>query len=212
MMASELMRSEDRSRGIQTGVVIAIVFFSILSLGAWWDGGKNKSKKEAPKKETPKIEVIKVEAKEAGKEEPGEKQAQQQETAQGEKESKVVATAITLNSEEQKKEIERIQKELNDIINRTQQLQNQVKDNRTEIQSILQRAQIHERILRDITLPQPVQMKYQINPDEILKQEKLRLIGEQTRQTQEQLRVIQQTRSLRAIQSVPTNARASRST
>lgn len=186
-------------------VVLLIAFLSFLSLGAWWDWGKNQSKKDGEKKESPKVEVIKVESKEGEKEGALEKRAEKQGSIQE-------AATMVIDSEDHRKEIEEIQQELSEIIARTRELQEQVKDNRAEIQSILERAQIHERILRDMTLPPPVQLRHQINPDEILKQEKLRLISEQARRTQEELQVIQQTRSLRALQSVPTDAKASKST
>jgi len=199
-------------RSVSCNVLLLLIIFSLsfLSVGAWWDRGKDKPKEGALKKEATAVEIIKVEAKEIEKEEPGE--ARLQEVGEGQKERTVVATKVVLDPEEQKKEVERLREELNDIINRTQQLQNQVKDSRSEIQGILERAQIHERILRDITLPQPVQMRYQINSDAILKHEKLRLISEQARQTQQQLRVIQQARSLEAMKSLPPDTKTSKST
>lgn len=88
-------------------------------------------------------------------------------------------------------DIEKIQTELKQIIVRTQQLQTQVRDDRSEIQQILERAQIHQRILKGITIPQPIQSKQQINQNDMIAREKMRLIAQQVHQTQEQLKAIQ---------------------
>lgn len=91
-------------------------------------------------------------------------------------------------------DVEKIQEELKQIIARTQQLQNQVKDDRSEIKRILEQAQIHQRILKGIMIPKTIQSKHQINADQIIAQEKMRLIARQAEQTQNQLKTIQNAR------------------
>ncbi len=88
-------------------------------------------------------------------------------------------------------DIEKIQTDLKQIIERTQQLQTQVRGDRSEIQQILERAKIHQRILTTITIPQPIQSKQQINQNDIIAREKMRLIAQQVHQTQEQLKAVQ---------------------
>lgn len=88
-------------------------------------------------------------------------------------------------------DIEKIQTDLKQIIERTQQLQTQVQGDRSEIQQILERAKIHQRILTTITIPQPIQSKQQINQNDIIAREKMRLIAQQVHQTQEQLKAVQ---------------------
>ena len=91
---------------------------------------------------------------------------------------------------------EKIQEELKQIIARTQQLQVQVKDNRSEIQKILKRAEIHQKILKGITIPSTIQTKQQIDAEQIIAQEKMRLIALQAHETQEQLKVFQNARAV----------------
>ena len=88
-------------------------------------------------------------------------------------------------------DIEKIQTDLKQIIERTQQLQTQVRGDRSEIQKILEQAKIHQRILTSITIPQPIQSKQQINQNDIIAREKMRLIAQQVHQTQEQLKAVQ---------------------
>ena len=88
-------------------------------------------------------------------------------------------------------DVAKIQAELKQIIDRTQQLQTQVQGDRSEIRQILERAKIHQRILTSITIPQPIQSKQQINQNDIIAREKMRLIAQQVHQTQEQLKAVQ---------------------
>jgi hypothetical protein len=96
-----------------------------------------------------------------------------------------------------------IQKELSEIIDRTTKLQNEIKGNRTEVLKIMERAQIHNQILKTIKVPQPVTpVAYrQIDAQELVQREKLRLIAEQTRRAQQQLEIIQRTRAIESSQS-----------
>jgi len=107
--------------------------------------------------------------------------------------------------EAQTEDIERIQEELKQIISRTQQLQTQVKDDRAEVKEILERAQIHQKILSGITIPKPIQSKQQINQTDIISREKMRLIAQQARMTQEQLKVIQNSRFNAPQSPLPTD-------
>ncbi|MBI4368108.1 MAG: hypothetical protein HY588_01800 [Candidatus Omnitrophica bacterium] len=162
-------------------VLISVVLFALMSTGAWWEGRAAKEEKKEEEKA------------------PSQKVSSQT--------SPQTALSVKAYSQVNPAEINRIQKDLREIINRTRQLQSQVKNNRTEMQSILQRAQIHERILQEITVPpRPIQTKTQLDPEEVVKLEKLRLISEQTRETQEKLRQIQNTRMIQSAQAAPIKA------
>lgn len=166
-----------------------ILLFSFFSLGAWWDFGTPKKKEPSKDKEIPEwtapSEISEPEP--AGL--PDEKES-------AETEDKEKAKDKTGKITENREEVEKLQKDLKEVISRTQQLQGQVQGNRTEIQGILERAQIHERILRSMSVPRPIQLKSQVDAEELVKREKVRLIAEQTQRTQQQLRVIQQMKSI----------------
>lgn len=149
-----------------------IVLFSLLSLGA-----KENKKKDDPGKEQNK--------------QLAEKEIQQKEQTK--------TKTIVVIPGQPNEDVEKINDELKQIISRTQQLQNQVRDDRSEIRQILERAQIHQRILKGITIPKLVQSKQQINQDYILAQEKMRLIAQQAHQTQEQLKTIQNSRFVNPV-------------
>lgn len=108
---------------------------------------------------------------------------------------------VTVTPEPPLEDAEKIQDELQQIISRTRQLQEQVKGDRSEIREILERAQIHQRILKGITIPKPIQSKQQINQDDIIAREKMRLIAQQAQITQRQLKTIQSAR----LHSLQTN-------
>ena len=146
--------------------------FSLLSLGA-----KENKKKDDPGKEQNK--------------QLAEKEIQQKEQTK--------TKTIVVIPGQPNEDVEKINDELKQIISRTQQLQNQVRDDRSEIRQILERAQIHQRILKGITIPKLVQSKQQINQDYILAQEKMRLIAQQAHQTQEQLKTIQNSRFVNPV-------------
>ena len=146
--------------------------FSFLSLGA-----KENKKKDDPGKEQNK--------------QLAEKEIQQKEQTK--------TKTIVVVPGQPNEDVEKINDELKQIISRTQQLQNQVRDDRSEIRQILERAQIHQRILKGITIPKLVQSKQQINQDYILAQEKMRLIAQQAHQTQEQLKTIQNSRFVNPV-------------
>ncbi|MBI1978058.1 MAG: hypothetical protein HYS55_04835 [Candidatus Omnitrophica bacterium] len=157
-------------------------------MGAWWDSGKQK---ETPTQVKPNPVLSESEKEEKGK-------------GQGQ------ASRVTSSSpEEQRKEAEKIRSELKQIIRRTNRLHGRVKENRVEIQQILERAKIHERILRSISIPQPIRATQQINADEIVRREKLRLIAQQARDTQDQLRAIQKAKTTQSVQKVVSTLRTS---
>ena len=193
--------------------LIVIIFVSFVSLGAWWDFGKSKKEKLSENKElhkeviSPKISETENSVLPAAKtEEPSvaakpqaevktEKLAEHAPKTKSAKKSEKKSDAKAGKLYENREEVEKVQDELKDIISRTQQLQGQVQGNRVEIQNILQRAQIHERILRSIAVPAPVRLKSQVDAEELIKHEKVRIIAEQTQKTQQQLRAIQQVQS-----------------
>ena len=92
--------------------------------------------------------------------------------------------------------MDEIQGELSQIITRTNQLQGQVTGQRAEVYKILETARIHERLLQTMKVASPVQNRQQVNVDDLLRREKLRLLAEQTQQTQKQLEVLERTRAL----------------
>ncbi|GEM_PF-6021220 len=98
-------------------------------------------------------------------------------------------------------DVNKIQEDLKQIIVRSQELQAKARDNRSEISQILERAQIHQQILKGITLPKPILSKNQLDQNNILAREKIRLISEQAQQTQQQLKTIQTMRSLKQPES-----------
>ena len=107
---------------------------------------------------------------------------------------------LGVTPDQQLEDADKIHEELKQIIARTQQLQKQVGSDRNEIRLILERAQIHEQILKNIKIPKPIQSKQQINRDDIIAREKMRLIAVQAHQTQEHLKALQ---SSRLIHSIP---------
>lgn len=98
-------------------------------------------------------------------------------------------------------EVVQVQKELQQIVERTNALQREVQANRLETQRILERAKIHERILNTLSVPGPVQTGDQVNVDRILQQEKVRLIAEQARQTQNQLQALERARRVQTVRT-----------
>ena len=181
--------------------LLVILVFSFFSIGAWW--GSDKPKKEPQKKTVsePAFEVIRPEP---VSQPVSEIKPPQLSSA---KPKEIEPPAVV--SGKQLEEIKRIQEELKQIIDRTHKLQADVKENRSEVQNIMERAQIHERILQNIAVPRQTQTVSPVIADEIVKREKLRLIAEQTQRTQQRLRVIQQTRSMKAAQYHSTVGKAS---
>ena len=137
-----------------------------------------------------------------------ESKPEKQKKSAGPKNENKVKSSVTpdLGSEKQGEEIKKIQNELRQVIHQTSQLQNKVRGNRVEVQEILERAKIHEKILRSIAAPAPVRTAQQIDVDEILRREKLRLLAEQTQHSQDQLRAIQQVRSSTSASKVAATA------
>ncbi|OGW87103.1 MAG: hypothetical protein A3C35_07005 [Omnitrophica bacterium RIFCSPHIGHO2_02_FULL_46_11] len=193
-----------------------VIIFSFFSLGAWWDLNKSKKEKspantvkEAPEETVSTLlpesslgqsEIATKTVAPAAEEPPVQAEEQiEKPVEQIKKKGEKKVSDKFEETPESRGEVEKIQGELKDIIERTQQLQQQVRGNRDEIQKILQRAQIHERILRTMNVPGPVQLKSQIDTEEILKREKLRIISEQTQKTQQQLRAIQQMKSIAKV-------------
>ena len=89
------------------------------------------------------------------------------------------------------KDIQKIQDELKQVIARTQALQSKTVQDRVTIQQILDRARIHEQILRTISVPKPTLSNQQVNVEEISKREKLKLIAQDTERSKEQLRALE---------------------
>ena len=201
---------KSRSKNDRLYQIVAVFFFALVSLGAWWGG--NKAQKEIQKDKTQQLKLSampqnSVATSEKGPSKSGDVKApipQNESTVKKDKDAQGIP--VVMVPVKQQEEVEAIKGELKEIIVRTRQLQDQVKNNRSDIQHILERAQIHQQILRNITLPPPVIAKQQIDPEVIVRREKLRIIAEQAKQTQEQLRIIQQARSLnRPTQITPTS-------
>ncbi len=167
-----------------------IFFLASLSLGTWWDFGK--PKKEEPKKKQPSF--ISQLQQQFG---PKKDQAAKQTESESQETAPEFKTGVFEGDLPPSVEAVNVQKELSEIIDRTSKLQDQVKGNRTEVLQIMERAKIHENILKTIKIPQPVAapVKY-VDADAIVQREKLRLIAEQTKQAQKQLEIIQRTRHL----------------
>ncbi len=214
---------DNRKKAYHLYQLIAIILLGFFSMGAWWGGGKAKKEKQ-PSQTTLDTEKSlipseskselqnKTEAQDSNVKptEPQIGSTVKQTSDNVEKKVPVEGSSEPVATGRQKEEVEKIQGELKEIIHRTQQLQDQVKNNRSEIQQILQRAQIHEQILRSITLPPSVPTRQQIDAEEIVRREKLRLIAVQTKQTQDQLRVIQQARSFKASSVAPSDTKTSK--
>ena len=145
-------------------------------MGAWWDSGK-------------KTETL---------------PAQKSSNLKKEKNQTAKELAKSTKKEIPPEEASQIQDRLHQIIARTSQLQSKVNGNRADVYKILETAKIHERLLQTVTVPTPVRMNRQVNVDEILRREKLRLIAERTRQTQNQLELLERTRNLQNVQVVQT--------
>ena len=171
-----------------------LLITALVCLGAWWDRAETKKTALDSEKVVEDHETQFAEDRSAEKE-----------IAQ------VSASEKTPGIQKiQVPDVARIQKDLKEIINRSRHLQLQVNDNRSEIQGMMERARIHEQILKTISIPKPVRVKKEIEADEIVKREKLRLIAEQARKTQEQLRHIQEGRSLKPAEYVPADGAASK--
>lgn len=178
-----------------------IVFLAFLSTSAWWEAGKSQKNISSKKEEANPKPIQAVETESASGEaktqkssavptlKTSEDQKKPAPPSKGKKGKKLSSSKT--NSRKQEEDVLKIQAELGKVISQTSHLQNHVRDNRIEIQQILERARIHEKILRSIAVPTPVRSVQQISADEILRREKLRLIAEQTQQSQDQLRAIQ---------------------
>ncbi len=179
------------SKKTEISLLIFVMILSFLSVAAWWDWNKEKKKESAPRpaptQSAPDKTVL-----------PDENIPP--EFLPLKKNKKEIQEQNADDTERQREEVTRIQTELKDVISRTRLLQDQVKDNRVEIQKILDRAKIHEQILKNITVPRPVPARQPMDADEIVRREKLRLIALEASKTQDQLRTIQQARTVRATQ------------
>ena len=202
-----------------------LIFFSAaLSLGAWWDLGK--PKKEEPKKNSPSVSQTSQQPDRAKNQSTNEQTVERKETgSEPQKQIQKPILEVEIPTPGLKAnlppipvapkilpvepivsakvptpaELAQIQKDLNDIIVRSSKLQDEVKENRTEVLQIMERAKIHESILKTIKIPQPVKMPVKVvDADAIVQREKLRLIAEQTRQAQKQLETFQRTRSIQS--------------
>lgn len=112
------------------------------------------------------------------------------------------APAEALKPEDREKEIAQIEGELKDILEKTTALQESVGANRAEIQKIVERARIHNQILKTIRIPKPVRTGAEARIDHVLAAEKVRVIGDQARRTQQQIRILEQTRRAQAASKV----------
>ena len=175
----------------------ALFLCALLSFGAWWNSGKSKTEqRKEQKSQTDLSSKTLTSTTLKGSETTSFDDSLPLPSAKETEESEGSTTL------EQQEDVEKIQEELKEIIDRTRQLQQQVKDNRSEIQKIMERAQIHEQILKNISIPRQVNTRF--TSDQIVQREKLRLIAEQARQTQQQLRVIQ---TASAVSKIAPNTR-----
>jgi hypothetical protein len=169
-----------------------LYFIAFLSVSAWWDFGKPKKESPAPTapKSSEQVTVPELEQEPKASEE----KAKQEESASAS--PSPAAKALPEG-------VEQIQTELKQIIDRTNVLRAQAQVDRAETAKILERAQIHERILRTITLPpaQPVPIRQVINVDDVARREKIRLIADQTKKTQDRLRILERTGAVKSSQS-----------
>lgn len=206
-MDLNLRLKEEKVRWTTLVIILGAAF---LATGFWWD-----SKKEEKTGETPSAPKS---------QEPVSASASPKTVAPGKKEREVKITplrpsAIRAQKEDfevskgDREEVEKIQNELKEVVTRTQELQAQAKTERSEISEIMERARIHEQILRNMSIPKPIVVSQRINVDEVLRREKLRLIAEEASRVQRQLRAVEAARAaertmqiekqMRLIQAAP---------
>jgi hypothetical protein len=204
-----------RSKVIPT---MMILLFGSFSLGAWWDFGQSKQKttktEESQKSpwwskqenkqtkqavtEQPVIRAETLAPPVIEKKSPATEKINQKELAE---------QTMTGSASKGGSGVEQIRQELSQIVQRTKTLQNQVQGNRTQIHKIMERAQMHEKILRRMKVAQPVSIREQTNVEEILKAEKIRLIAEQSQRSRNQLRIIEQAKAYRPTPTTPAKAK-----
>ena len=205
--------------------LILVVFLSSLSLGAWWNSGQTKEEKAKKQSDVssgvePKILEASVRSQDIVRNQPivsrpaeiqkvvpeanqiSLPQVPSQTTLPNLPPLPKVPKAVPINEPLPSVKVPvpedmiKLQSELSEIITRSSKLQNEVKENRAQIHEIMERAKIHENILKTIKAPQLVKVPTPIDADAIVQREKLRLIAEQTKQAQQQLETIQRTQSI----------------
>ena len=166
---------------------LLILTSAVCSIAAWWDLSSYQKKED----------------------EKGSESTPRRDTPQGNQQKEAPREVDRSPSEPQDVEIDDIEKELNQVIQRSSQLKTQVQTNRVEVHKILERAQIHEKILRSMRTPKPTVVQDRIKIDQILAQEKLRLIAQEARRNQDRLRAIQHAQTAQAVRTSPIRTKAS---
>src|SRR3989338_434894 len=95
-------------------------------------------------------------------------------------------------------DIIRVQNELKNIIERTKVLQEQVQNDRAKVKDVLDRAQIHHKILGDLSKEPLIPSGEKIEDagiDRALKEEKLKIFSAQVEESENELRNIESTNS-----------------
>jgi len=157
-----------------SGYVLGMILvMSFVSVGARWDEAWTRFWNKPKPKET--------ETQAKPRERPGQDSQAKSDRAPG-------------GLEEANQNVQAIQSQLRQIIDRTRVLQQQAVGDRAEVDRILNRARIHEQILRTLNVREPVRVVTPVDRTKILEWEKVRLISEQARRSQDALRTLEQSR------------------
>ncbi len=199
-----MFRTTSQNKNHLATRITLIVLISMLSLGFWNFGRpkpepekKTDSKaSEVPSETAPR--EVKVRPMERSTADAGRK-------IEEEKRSEITPDTVIQPAGTATKDpdIPAIEKELQGIITRTHHLQRSMHGDRSEIEKIMSRAQVHERILRNLAATPPVNVQQTQRAGDIeaaLQREKLRLLAEQVDKAQATLNVIETSQRIRPVE------------
>ena len=91
-------------------------------------------------------------------------------------------------------QIKKIEKEIQDVIKVSSMLKTKMQDDRAKIQEIMERTKIHEQIMHNLSRDQVLTppLTPTIKVEDLLRNEKIRLIAEESRRSHDQLQLIKQ--------------------
>ncbi len=91
-------------------------------------------------------------------------------------------------------QVKKIEKEIQDVIKVSSMLKTKMQDDRAKIQQIMERTKIHEQIMHNLSRDQVLTppLTPTIKVEDLLRNEKIRLIAEESRRSHDQLQLIKQ--------------------
>jgi hypothetical protein len=110
---------------------------------------------------------------------------------------------LRMNTSEELSDEEREQlgKELKQVLKLTKLLKTQVQEDRLRVAEIIERTKIHQDIVKRMNAPKKYVDPQVVGVDQLLRNEKIRLIAEQSRRSQKQLQVMKKRQALKPIKT-----------